>query len=123
MIKQKPVKVTPQKGKAYFSTPFKEYFRLLDEIDKGKRNTDEFGSILILTLLEELGEMARAYLAEHGRKKTNLSAQNDETVEQELGDILVSILRLARIKKINLHERMMYSLNKIKNRQTKPKGG
>ena len=95
---------------------------MLDEIDKGKRNNHEFGSILLLTLLEELGEMARAYLAEHGRKKTNLSAQSDETVEQELGDIMVSILRYARIKKINLHDRVMYSLNKILARRQKPKG-
>jgi NTP pyrophosphatase (non-canonical NTP hydrolase) len=111
-----------KKKAQYFATPFKEYMRVLDEIDKGKRNNHEFGSILLLTLLEELGEMARAYLAEHGRKKTNLSAQSDESVEQELVDILVSILRYARIKKINLHDRVMYSLNKIKARREKPKG-
>ncbi len=105
----------------YYSTPFKDYFRYLDKIDKGRRNTKEFGSIMILTLLEELGEMSRAYLAEHGRKRTNLAAQNDETYQQELGDILVSILRFARIKKINLHERIMYSLEKIEKRQTQPK--
>lgn len=105
----------------YYSTPFKQYFKLLDEIDKGKRDTDEFGSILILTLVEEIGEMARAYLAKHGRKKTNLAAQEDETYQQELGDILMSILRFARIKKINLDERLMYSLNKVKQRQSTPK--
>ena len=68
--------------------------------------------MLILSLVEEIGEMARAYLAEHGRKKTNLAAQRDETYEQELGDILVSILRFARVKNINLHDRIMYSLEK-----------
>lgn len=76
---------------------------------------------MILTLVEEIGEMARAYLAEHGRKKTNLAAQQDETYEQELGDILVSILRFARVKNINLDERIMYSLDKIKTRKKKPK--
>ncbi len=105
----------------YYQTPFRDYMRKLDQIDKGKRNTDEFGSILILTLVEELGEMARAYLAEHGRKPTNKAAQADESTEQELGDILVSILRFARIKKINLHERVMYSLEKIEKRRTQPK--
>lgn len=105
----------------YYSTPFKDYFRYLDKIDKGKRNTSEFGSILILSLTEELGEMARAYLAEHGRKRTNLAAQADETYEQELGDILVTILRFARIKKINLHDRIMYSLQKIEKRRLQPK--
>jgi NTP pyrophosphatase (non-canonical NTP hydrolase) len=105
----------------YFDTPFSKYFKMLDEIDKGKRYTKEYGSIMIISLMEEVGEMARAYLAEHGRKRTNLAAQADESYEQELGDLLVTILRFARIKKINLDDRIMYTLNKIKERQTKPK--
>ena len=118
----KPLSPTTKPAKhPYYATPFKQYFNMLDDIDKGKRNTDEFGSILILGLVEEIGEMARAYLAEHGRKKSNLAAQTDETYQQELGDILFSILRFARIKKINLHERLMYSLNKVKERQRRPK--
>lgn len=104
-----------------FKTPFGKYFRILDDVDKGQRYSKEYGSILILGLVEELGEMARAYLAKHGRKKTNIAAQLDETYEQELGDILVTILRFARIKRINLDERIMYSLNKIQKRKTKPK--
>lgn len=112
----------PKKQKQqYFKSPFAKYFKILDEIDKGQRYSKEYGSILILGLVEELGEMARAYLAEHGRKKTNIAAQMDETYEQELGDILVTILRFARIKKINLDERIMYSLTKIKKRKTQPK--
>lgn len=79
--------------------------------------------MLILSLVEEVGEMARAYLAKQGRKKTNLAAQADETYEQELGDIIVSVLRFARIKNINLHDRVMYSLMKIEKRKTHPKSG
>lgn len=109
------------KKQEYHDTPFGEYFRILDEIDKGKRYSKEYGSVMIISLLEELGEMARAYLAEHGRKRTNLAAQNDETYQQELGDLLVTIIRFARIKNINLHDRIMYTLQKIKARQTKPK--
>ena len=105
----------------FYKTPFGEYFRLLDEADKGLRDTKEFGSFLILSLVEEIGEMARAYLAKHGRKPTNLAAQNDEEYEEELGDVLVAILRIAHIKRINLHERIMYSLKKVEKRQTKPK--
>lgn len=105
----------------YFKTPFSDYFQILDEIDKGKRYSKEYGSIMILSLLEELGEMSRAYLAEHGRKQTNKAAQLDESYEQELGDLLVTILRFARVKKINLHERIMYTLEKIKKRKIKPK--
>lgn len=109
------------KRKALYNTPFNQYFRKLDEIDRGKRYTDEFGSIMILGLVEEVGEMARAYLAKHGRKQTNLAAQEDETYTQELGDLMLSILRFARLKKINLHERLMYSLDKIAKRQKEPK--
>ncbi len=76
---------------------------------------------MILSLVEEVGEMARAYLAEHGRKKTNLAAQQDESYEQELGDLLVTILRFARIKHIDLDERIMYTLDKVKQRKTTPK--
>jgi NTP pyrophosphatase (non-canonical NTP hydrolase) len=113
---------TTHKTKAnYYATPFRDYFRALDEIDKGQRYNKEFGSVLILGLVEEIGEMARAYLAEHGRKPTNLAAQADETYEQELGDILVAIIRFARIKKINLDERIKYSLAKIHKRRSQPK--
>lgn len=104
-----------------FSTPFGKYFRYLDRIDRGKRYSKEFGSIMILSIVEEVGEMARAYLAQHGRKKSNLSAQADESYRQELGDILLTILRFARIKKIDLDERLMYSLKKIEKRRTEPK--
>ncbi len=102
-------------------SPFGYYFKYLDEIDKGKKDSKEFGSILILSLVEEIGEMSRAYLAKHGRKGSNIAAQEDETYRQELGDILVGILRLARVKHINLHEAMMYSLKKIEKRKKEPK--
>lgn len=102
-------------------SPFGRYFRELAEIDTEWKNSNEYGSFLILSLVEEVGEMARAYLAKHGRKPTNLLAQQDETYEQELGDIVVSVLRFARIKDIDLEKRIMYSINKIKKRQTTPK--
>jgi NTP pyrophosphatase (non-canonical NTP hydrolase) len=104
----------------YHKSPFAEYFRLLKDIDK-TFSEKEYGSILILTLVEEVGEMSRAYLAEHGRKRTNLAAQRDETYDQELGDILVAIIRFARAKNINLDERIRYTIEKIRKRQTKPK--
>ncbi|MGH7203142.1 MAG: MazG nucleotide pyrophosphohydrolase domain-containing protein [Candidatus Levyibacteriota bacterium] len=102
-------------------SPFGKYFKKLDAIDSDRKGDDEFGSILILSLVEELGEMARAYLAKHGRKPTNLSAQQDETYQQELGDILVAIIRFARVKDINLDQRIMYTLRKIERRKSNPK--
>lgn len=103
------------------ASPFGYYFQYLDSIDKGVKDSKEFGSMLILSIVEEIGEMSRAYLAKHGRKQTNLAAQGDELYEQELGDILVSILRLARVKKIKLHDALMYSLKKIEKRKLEPK--
>lgn len=102
-------------------SPFGGYYNYLEKVDEEWKNTSEFGSFLILSLVEEIGEMARAYLAKHGRKPKNIAAQKDETHEQELGDIVVSILRYARIKDIDLHKRVMYSLRKIKRRQIEPK--
>ena len=102
-------------------SPFGKYFTYLDRIDKDLKTSDEFGSILILNLVEEVGEMARAYLAKHGRKATNLAAQQDETYKQELGDILVAIVRFAKIKNINLDQRIMYTLRKIERRKKEPK--
>ncbi len=102
-------------------SPFGKYFKHLDRIDKSFKDSEEFGSILILNLVEEVGEMARAYLAKHGRKPRNLAAQADETYEQELGDILVAIIRFAKVKNINLDHRIMYSLRKIEGRKRKPK--
>ncbi len=100
---------------------FGYYYKKLEYIDRQWKESKEFGSILILSLVEELGEMARAYLACHGKKPQNIAAQKDERYDQELGDILVAILRFARIKNIDLHKRIMYSINKIKKRQKTPK--
>lgn len=102
-------------------SPFGRYFRMLGEVDKDLKDSKEFGSILILSLVEEIGEMSRAYLAKHGRKPTNKAAQNDETYEQELGDILVTIIRFAHIKNIDLDKRIKYTIAKIKRRKTAPK--
>jgi NTP pyrophosphatase (non-canonical NTP hydrolase) len=121
MGRKKKKKSRQQKKREMYDTPFNPYFRRLDEIDKGRRYSKEYGSMLILGLVEEIGEMARAYLAKHGRKKTNIAAQLDETYEQELGDILLAIIRFARVKNINLHERIVYSLDKIEKRKEEPK--
>lgn len=107
--------------RTHHRSPFADYFNALSDIDKGKRYSKEYGSILILSLVEEIGEIARAYLAEHGRKPLNLAAQKDEKYEQELGDLVVTILRFARAKDINLHERIMATLEKIKARKQNPK--
>jgi NTP pyrophosphatase (non-canonical NTP hydrolase) len=116
--KAPPKKLFPEPNK---SKTLQEYINVLRDLDKDLPQTSEYGSILILGLMEEIGEIARAYLAEHGRKPTNKKAQQDETYIQELGDLLVSILRLAIHKNINLDHRMQYTLKKIQRRKSKPK--
>lgn len=107
--------------KQTIKSPFGRYITYLDKVEKGVKDKEEFGSFLILSLVEEVGEMARAYLAKHGRKPTNLAAQADETYEQELGDILVSVLRFARIKNLDLDRLVMRTLGKLSRRRTQPK--
>ena len=107
--------------RTHYKSPFAEYFNFLSRIDRGKRYSKEYGSILLLSLTEEVGEIARAYLAEHGRKPLNLAAQRDVSYQQELGDLVVTILRIARIKDIDLHEKILGSLKKIEARKLKPK--
>lgn len=111
----------PSTPRQKIKSPFGTYFKQLEEVDKEMKNSNEYGSILILSLVEEIGEMSRAYLAKHGRKPSNLAAQNDETYQQELGDILVTIIRFARIKNIDLDKRIKYTIAKIKRRKTAPK--
>lgn len=123
-----PVVAAPKKVKVprLFPKPnetktLPEYIAILRELDKDLPKTSEYGSILILGLMEEIGEISRAYLAEHGRKPTNKAAQRDETYKQELGDLIISILRLATYKNINLDHRIQYTLKKIVKRKTTPK--
>ncbi len=118
---QQPPSTKKPTKQTYHTTPFSKYFNALSDIDKNRRYSPEYGSILILSLVEEVGEMARAYLAEHGRKKLNKAAQMDETYVEELGDLLLTILRFARIKKINLDKQLTRSLEKVKKRLTQPK--
>jgi len=103
------------------SRTISEYIALVKELEKEEIKQKEYGSILILSIMEEVGEMARAYLAEHGRKATNITAQQDETYKQELGDLLLSIFKLAIYKNINLDKRLVYTLRKIRYRKLHPK--
>lgn len=114
--RQKPLITNPNKSKT-----LQEYLTILRELDKDQPRDKEYGSILILGLVEEIGEISRAYLAEHGRKPTNKAAQRDETYKQELGDLLISIMRIAIDKNINLDHRIHYTLKKIQRRRTQPK--
>jgi len=92
-----------------------DYQNQLAQIDKGKKPKD-YTSMLFLAIVEEVGEMARAYLAKKGRKGKSHRARQDETYKQELGDIMVAIMKLANIKNIDLDKQIQYSLRKIRKR-------
>lgn len=109
------------KSKFQTSKTLQEYISIIRELEKEELKSNEYGSILILGIIEEVGEIARAYLAEHGRKPSNIKAQQDETYKQELGDLLVSIIKLAVYKNINLDHRIAYTIKKIKRRKHSPK--
>lgn len=70
--------------------------------------------ITLLFLLEELGEVARAFLKEEGHKETNNRIQ--ETFKQELGDVFYLVLRLAWSKNIDLEKSLDYTLKKLETR-------
>ena len=58
-------------------------------------------TIILLFLMEELGEVARAYLKEGGHKAGN--DRVTETFRQEMGDVFLLLLRLAKIHQQFLH--------------------
>ena len=93
-----------------------DYQNQLAEIDKGKKPKD-YTSMLILGVVEEVGEVSRAYLAKKGRKGKHHRARQDETYKQELGDIILAIMKLANIKDIDLDKQIQHSLKKIKRRK------
>jgi NTP pyrophosphatase (non-canonical NTP hydrolase) len=116
---KKPTPATPVVTHSYPLTHYQNQLKDIDNLlgDKPKA----YGSTLILGLMEEVGEIARAYLAEQGYKATNIKAQQDETYTQELGDLLVSILRLAVEKNIDLDARIQYTIRKLRRRIKQPK--
>lgn len=69
--------------------------------------------ITMLFLLEELGEASRALLKEEGFKEDNDRVV--ETSEQELGDVLFLLLKLAYIKKIDLEGVLERTIGKLQN--------
>lgn len=67
--------------------------------------------IILLFLMEELGEVARAYLKEEGHKEGN--ERVTETFRQELGDVFYLILRLAWATDTNLEEELAKTERKL----------
>ncbi len=82
-------------------------------ISKSLGHSDD-PKIILLFLLEELGEVARAFLKEEGHKEDN--KRIIETYSQEMGDVFFLLLRLAYVKDINLEEQLDHTLQKLHTR-------
>lgn len=74
--------------------------------------------IILLFLLEELGEVARAYLAEEGHKKGN--DRVTETFRQEMGDVFYLLLRLAWATDTDLEKELEHTEDKLNKRVSGP---
>ncbi|MFZ5845201.1 MAG: MazG nucleotide pyrophosphohydrolase domain-containing protein [Patescibacteria group bacterium] len=68
--------------------------------------------VVLLFLLEELGEVARAFLKEEGFKKQNNRVL--ETAAQEMGDLFFMLLRLAHVKGVDLEKQLDNTLTKLR---------
>jgi NTP pyrophosphatase (non-canonical NTP hydrolase) len=78
-------------------------------------------NIILLFLMEELGEVARAYLKEEGQKESN--DRVTETFREELGDVFYLILRLAWATHTDLEAALDHTVKKLEKTGTnKPAG-
>lgn len=67
--------------------------------------------IIMLFLLEELGESTRAFLKENGYKENNNRIA--ESFRQELGDVFLLLLRLAAVTGTDLEHELAHTMGKI----------
>ena len=97
--------------------PMSDIHDLTVRIGRMTKSLDHTGDpkIILLFLMEELGEVARAYLKEQGHKKSN--DRVTETFREELGDVFYLILRLAAVTNTDLEK----ELNKTEKKLTRNK--
>ncbi|OGG01503.1 hypothetical protein A2Z33_00490 [Candidatus Gottesmanbacteria bacterium RBG_16_52_11] len=70
--------------------------------------------VILLFLVEELGEVIRAFMKESGHKEDN--ARITETYREELGDVFFLLLSLAAVKDIDLEGQLERTIEKLKTR-------
>lgn len=68
-------------------------------------------TVILLFLLEELGEVSRAFLKERGHKQNNNRVM--ETFREEMGDLLYMLLRLAHATNVDLEESLEHTIQKL----------
>lgn len=70
--------------------------------------------VLLLFLVEEIGEVIRAYMKESGHKEDN--NRITETYKEELGDVFFLLLSLAAADNIDLEKQLDRTIRKLKTR-------
>ncbi|MCU0678707.1 MAG: nucleotide pyrophosphohydrolase [Candidatus Pacebacteria bacterium] len=70
---------------------------------------------MLARITEEVGELARAINHEYGPKKRK-ATEEDQTITEELGDILFALACFANAHDIDLDAALAQSHNKVKNR-------
>lgn len=68
-------------------------------------------NIILLYLVEELGEVVRAFLKETGHKSTN--DRITESSKHEIGDVFFLLLRLAHVTDTDLEKELNNTINKV----------
>jgi len=73
---------------------------------------------MLARLVEEVGELARLINHEHGPKKKK-SNEVEQSMEEEIGDILYALACLANTLDINLDSALQKSIDKVESRDKK----
>ncbi len=90
----------------------KEYYQLKED--------EELTLAMAIKIGEELGELYNEVLAHKGyQRKDKLENLNKKEIENEIADVIFTILILSRRFNINIEEALKEKMNKIKNRSYK----
>lgn len=96
----------------------KNLTQIQKEVDKWAQQFEKpyFSSLsMVATMCEELGEVARVINCLYGDKNTK-KGENLKSLEEELGDLLFTIICMANANNISLNDAYNKKINKIYNR-------
>lgn len=82
----------------------------IGELAKSGNHTSD-PKIILLFLMEELGEVVRAYMKEEGHKESN--DRIVETFRQEMGDVFFLFLHLAHVTDTDLEAELEKTIKKL----------
>lgn len=73
----------------------------------------------VVKIMEELGELSDIVLKSYKKQRTTKLAEKDTTIEQEIADVLIVTLLLAKHLKIDSEKAILEKIEKIENRRDK----